>query len=155
MTSLYSASVESSSSISPLQVILPSHDRVGVVLPERLCPVRFQTACPSNGDRCVGITGGPELSQSYVISRVGVSQSVASVLQMLTNFVEVSSIPTVDATSINSSAGSGVDPDWIRALLSSIHFWIAAVNSTSTVSDDWSPSKLVIDIEGTLPPSSQ
>ena len=122
MTSLYSASVESSSSILPLHEIVPSHDRVGVVLPERLCPVRFHTACPSSGDKWLGVAGGPVLSQSYVISRLGVSQPVASVLHMFTNFVDVSSIPNVDATNINSSASSGVEPDWTRALLSSIHF---------------------------------
>ena len=90
------------------------------------------------------------LPQSYVISSVGWLHPVASVLHKLTNLEDDSSIPQVDATIINSR-----ESEVVPALLSSIHFWIAAVRFTSIVDEDWSPSKLPTDIDGTLPPSSQ
>ena len=48
---LYSWSVATCINMSPVQEILPSQNRVGVVFPDRLSPVRFQTECPSVGER--------------------------------------------------------------------------------------------------------
>ena len=155
MISRYSGSFATCIIMSPLQTIEPFQLSVGLVSPVRLSPTKSHTPCPSSGATCVGISGGPLLSQSYVISIFGWLQLVDSVAHIFTDCVLDSSIPKVDATMSNSSELSGDKPACIASLFSSIQCCKATAMSTSIVELDCEPVKLPTDIDGTLPPLSQ